>query len=108
MVQEIFKIALHLSDQHVLYVTITGKCARFQLFNLETNFLENESFFKKSWIAIFQSKLLRFKMQDFHTKIPYQKPILRQIEREIQSGPITKNGVLRVRTSYKWLIRCTN
>ena len=47
-------------------------------------------------------------MQDFHTKIHYQKPVLRQIEREIQSGPITKNGVLRVRTYCKELIRCTN
>ena len=59
-------------------------------------------------------------MQYFHTKLPCQKPILRQKGWEVQNGPITKNGVFPVttlffwkfcfivRTSSKELIRCTN
>ena len=63
---------------------------------------------------------LRLKTHHFHTKLTYQKPMLRQIEWWEQSGPITKNGVLPVttltfwkcyfslKTSYKELISCTN
>ena len=54
-----------------------------------------------------------------HTKLPNQKPILRQTEWWDQNGPITKNGVLSGttffrkfcfswRTSYKEMIWCTN
>ena len=55
----------------------------------------------------------RLLFESFHTKLPCQKPILRQIECEVQNGPNTKNGVLSVtilffqkfcfslRTSYK-------
>ena len=58
-------------------------------------------------------------MHHFHTKLPYQKLILRQIKWWLQNGSITKNGVLPVttlffwkfyfslRTSYKELICCT-
>ena len=60
------------------------------------------------------------KTRHFHTKLPHEKPLLRQIERWVQNGPIAKNGVLPVttlffqkfcfslRTSYKELIWCTN
>ena len=60
------------------------------------------------------------KKHHFHTKLPCQKSMLRQIEWWLQNGPITKNGVLPVttlffwkfcfslRTSYKELICCTN
>ena len=60
------------------------------------------------------------KTDHFNTKLPYKKPILRQIELWLQNGPTTKNGVLPVttiffwkfcfslRTSYKELICCTN
>ena len=34
------------------------------------------------------------KLKSFHTKLPYQKPIL------VQNGPITKNGVVPVTTSF--------
>ena len=59
-------------------------------------------------------------MHHFHTKLPHQKPLLRQIECGVQSGSIIKNGILPVtnlffwtfyfslRTSYKELIWCTN
>ena len=63
---------------------------------------------------------LRLKTHHFHTKLPYQKPMLRQIKWWLQNGPITKNGVFSVtslffwklcfslKTSCKELIRCTN
>ena len=75
---------------------------RFQYFNLETNFLENENFFSKNWRTIFQLKALRLKTHHFHTKLPYQKPILRHIESWVQNGPISKNGVLPVTTFFLW------
>ena len=39
---------------------------------------------------------LSLKTHHFHTKLPYQKPMLRQINSWLQNGPITKNGVLPV------------
>ena len=65
-------------------------------------------------------RTLRLKTHHFHTKLPYQNPMLRQIEWWVQNGPIKKDGVLPVtnlffwkfcfsfRTSYKELIWCTN
>ena len=59
-------------------------------------------------------------MHHFHTKLKHQKPMLRQIEWWVQTGPITKNGVFpettsffgrfcfSLRASYKKLIWCTN
>ena len=41
---------------------------------------------------------MRLKTHHFHTKLLYQKPMLRQIEWWVQNGPITKNGVLPVTT----------
>ena len=40
------------------------------------------------------------KTQHFHAKLLCQKPMLRQIECEVQNGPITMNGVLPVTTLY--------
>ena len=39
-------------------------------------------------------------MQHFHTKLPCQKLILRQIEWLVQNGPIKKNEVLSVTTTF--------
>ena len=59
-------------------------------------------------------------MHYFHTKLSCQKPMLRQIERWVQNGSITKNGVLlgttsfllkilfSLRTCYKESIQYTN
>ena len=78
-----------------------------------------KTFFKKLEYR-FLVTALRLKTHHIHTKLPYQKPMLRQIEWWIQNGPITKNGVLPVTTlffwkfcfslriSYKELIWCTN
>ena len=53
-------------------------------FKFETDFPENKNPFQKTGVHY------------FHTKLPYQKPMLRQIEWRVQNGPITKNGVLSV------------
>ena len=65
-------------------------------------------------------KRLRLKTHHFHSKLLCQKPMLRQIEWQLQNRPITKSGVLPVttlffwkifscfRTSWKELIWCTN
>ena len=53
------------------YVTTSGNFKRFQHFNFEIDFLENENLFQKA---------LKLKALHFHTKLPYQDPRLRQIE----------------------------
>ena len=50
---------------------------------------KNKIFFKK-----LEYCFLVERTQYFYTKLPCQKPVLRQIERVVQNGPITKNGVL--------------
>ena len=47
-------------------------------------------------------KPLRLKTNHFHPKLPYQKPILRQIKWWRQNGPIPKKGVLPVTTLFFW------
>ena len=71
------------------YVTISG------IF-----FLKN--FFKKNWSTVFQLKALRLKTHHFHTKLPYQKPMLRQIKQSLQSGPLKKNRVFPLTTLFFW------
>ena len=71
---------------------ISGNFEKFQCFNFETNFLENENAFLKMW----KLKILRLKTDHFHAKLPCQKPVLRVIELGVQNGPITENGVLPV------------
>ena len=58
--------------------------------------------FSKSWSIVFQLKALRLRMYHFHTKLPYQEPMLRQIAWWVQNGPIKKNGVLPVTTLFLW------
>ena len=40
------------------YMTIAGNFERFQYFNFETDFTENENLFQKNWIIAFQLKAL--------------------------------------------------
>ena len=42
------------------------------------------------------------KTHHFHTKLPHQKPMIRQIEWWLQNGPIKKNGDLPVTTLFFW------
>ena len=91
----------------------------FNVVTLKQILWKTKTFFK-NWSAIFQLKALKLKKYHSHTKLPYQKPMLRQIEWWVQNGPITKNQVFPVTnwffwklcfgwgTSYKELIWCTN
>ena len=48
----------------------------------------------------FSVESTKIETHHFHTKVPYQKPMLRQIEWGLQNEPITKNGVLPVTTLF--------
>ena len=48
------------------------------------NFLKNENLFRTNWSTVFKLKVLGMKTQHFYTKLPCQKPMLRQIEWEVQ------------------------
>ena len=72
---------------------MSGNFERFQYFNFETDFLENENRFQKNWSADFEVQELKLKTYHFQTKLPYQKQIIRQIEWWVQNGPITKNQI---------------
>ena len=49
------------------YVTVSGDFERFKYFNFETDFVENENLFHKTGALFF-------------TKLPYEKPLLREIK----------------------------
>ena len=91
----------------------------FNTLTLKQVFVKMKTFLKNRSTA-FYLKALRLKTYHFHTKLPYQKLMLRQTEWSVQNRPITKNRPLSVttlffwkfcfslRTSYKELIWCTN
>ena len=70
--------------------------------------------------SVFESSCCHLKSHHFHTKLPFQKAVLMQIEWRVQNEPFTKNWVLSVTTSFFWkfcfslrtsyqeLIWCTN
>ena len=83
------------------YVTTSGNFERFQYFNFETDFLENNNLFQKNWSTAFQLKALRLKTYHFHPKsfiISITKNIL----------PVTtlfsRKFCFSLRTSYKEFI----
>ena len=51
------------------YVTISGKFERFQYFNFETDFLENENLFKKTRVPFFQLKSTKLESASSSNKI---------------------------------------
>ena len=102
MVLGISKIALCLRDLHVfMYVTVIGKFERFQYFNFETNFLENKNLFQKTAVPFLQLKILRLKMQHFHTRLPcHSEANVKRNKMRKQNGPITKSLVSPVTTLF--------
>ena len=58
-------------------MTVTGDCGRFHYFSFETLFLSTGVPFLVENSA---TRLIRLIVQQFHTKFPYQKLLLRQIE----------------------------
>ena len=111
MVLGIFKIAVCLRDYHVFI---------WQSVEILNRLSGKQKPFSKLWSTAFKLKALRSKTHHFHTKLPYQKPMLRQIEWWVHNGPIKKNEVLLVtisffkklcfslRTSYRHVIWCAN
>ena len=63
-----------------------------------------ETFFKKTEVPFFYLKVLRLKMHHLHTKLLYQKQMLRQIECGVQNEPITKKGDSSVPTFYFYFL----
>ena len=61
----------------------------FDTLTLKQLFWKTKTFFN-NWSIIFWLKALRLETHFFHTKLPYQKPMLRQIEWWVQNGPVTK------------------
>ena len=53
---------------------------------------------KKNWSTVFYLKVVRPKMCYFHTKLPCQKSMLRQVEWEVKNEFIMKNGILPATT----------
>ena len=82
MVLGIIKMALCLRGWHVLY---DNHWKVLDIFGTLT--------FSKNWSTVFHLKVLGLETQHFHTKLPSQNSVLRQIEWSIQNGPVTKNGL---------------
>ena len=92
----------------------------FSKFERFKRFFWKTKIFSKKLEDRFLVESTKIEKHHFHTKLPYQKPMLRQIEWWVQNGPITKNGILLVTTlffwkfdfslwtSYKVLLWCTN
>ena len=66
-------------------MTITGNLECFHYPNFEISFLKNKAFLKNL------STL--FSLKCYHTKLPFQKAMLRQIEWGIENEPVTKSGL---------------
>ena len=81
------------------YMSIKGNFERFQYFNFEWTFWKTKIFSKKLE-QNFLVESTKFENAAFHTKLPCEKPILRQIERGVPNGPIIKNGILPVTTLF--------
>ena len=99
----------------MLFVTMSGNLNAFTTLILKQISWKTKTFFRKlEYLILIQGTEL--KIHHFYTKLPNQKPILKQIECWVQNEPITKNGVLffwiffffSLRTSYKELMWCTN
>ena len=51
-------------------------------------------------MSLFSLQYLRLRAQHFLTKFPCQKLMLKQIEWEVENGPITKNRLLALTTLF--------
>ena len=84
-------------------MTISGSFKRFQYFNFDTNFLENENLFQKTE-GLFLIETTKIENTSFSFKLLCQEPMLRQIEWRLQNGTITKSVDLPVTTLFFWKI----
>ena len=74
----------------------------FSILYLWKEFSGKRKPFSKNWRTDFLLKVLRLRTHHFHSELPCQKPMLRQIEWWVQNGPITKNGVFPVAILFFW------
>ena len=99
----IFKIPLRLRDRHVFMWQSMKILNVFNSLTLKQIFWKTKTFFKKLEDSfLVESTKIEKDWNHFHTKLPYQKPILRQIKWWLQNVPVTKNGVLPVTTLFFW------
>ena len=91
----IFKIALRLRDQHVFIWQLVEILNVFNALTLKQIFCKMKIYLKKT---VFQLEAPKLKTHHCHTKLPYRKPMLRQIEWWVQNWPVTKYEVLPVTT----------
>ena len=109
MLLRIFKIALRLRDRHVFMWTIS-------ILQLSNKFSGKRETFSKKLEYRFLVESPKIETHHFHTKLSYQKLMLRQIECWVQNGLIitTSNYLIflnfcfSLSTSQKELIWCTN
>ena len=76
-----------------------GNLTVFDTSTLKQIFWKPTAFFKKLEIC-FLIESTKIEKAYFHTKLPYQNPMLRQTEWLVRNGPITKNRVLLVTTFF--------
>ena len=115
----VFKIALHLRDRYVFMWQSADILDVFSTLNLKQIFWKTKTFFKKLKYS-FLVESTKIGNASFPYKITISESNVKQILWGVQNGPITKNGVLPVtssffwrfcfnlRISYKELIWCTN
>ena len=100
------KRALHLWDWHIF---MWQSLEIFNVFNTSTLkhvFWKTKTFF----FLKLKYRFFRWKCCDwkhFNTKLSSQKPIFRQIEWEVQNGPIKKNRFLQETTFFYWKFNFT-
>ena len=105
-------------DRHVFMWQPLEILNAFTTLSLKLIFWKTKPFYKKLEYRFFVEST-KIKCAIFPHNPPWQRPMLRQIECEIQIRPITKNGVFAskyfiflkkkfsLRSSSKELIRCT-
>ena len=97
MVLGISKIDLRLRDRHVFMWESVKVSNLFSTITLKQLSWKTKTFFEKTEVPFFS-------WNHFHSKLLCQKPMFRQIEWQLQNGPITKSWVLPVTTSFLWKI----
>ena len=93
----VWEIDMFLCDQSVEILNDFNTLTLIQIF------WKTKTFFRKLKY-VFQLKAPILKTHHFYTKLPYQKPKLRQTEWWIVNEPIKKNGVLPVTPLFFWKV----
>ena len=78
-------------------MTISGNFEQFYTLTLK-QMLSKTKNLKLEYRFLVESN--KIENVSFPLKLPYQKPMLRQIESRVQNGPNIKNGVLSVTTFF--------